>query len=116
MSTHTSPKLALESLQKRLESLHKRHYNLDADFISIRQNVGALIEQHRLTRALIFQKLLWRRDSSYFRQYCAYMTWFHTQAIDVSIVRGRSNLEEMERSMSRKMKRLRELSEISEFG
>ena len=32
------------------------------------------------------------------------------------IDRGRSKLEKMERSMCRKMKRLRELSEISEFG
>ena len=44
------------------------------------------------------------------------MTWFRTQAIDVRIDRGRSKLEKMERSMCRKMKRLRELSEISEFG
>ena len=116
MSTHTSPKLALESLQKRLESLHKCRYNLDADIISIHQNIGTLIEQHRLTRALIFQKLLWRRDPTYFRQYCAYMTLFHTQAIDVRIVRGRSNFEKMESLMCRKMKRLRELREISESG
>lgn len=117
MSPHTSPKPALESLQRRLKSLHKRRYNLDADFLSIHQDVNVTIEQHRLTSARVSQCLRWMLDHiNYFVQYYyAYATWLQPQGIDEEIVEGMYDLGVMETEMCRKMKTLGELREISEF-
>ena len=118
MSNPTLPKSALESLQRRLKSLHKRRYNLEADFLSIHQDVNVTIEQHRLTSARVSQCLRWLLDHiNYFVQYYyAYATWLQPQGIDEEIVEGMYDLGVMETEMCRKMKTLRELREISEFG
>ncbi|KAK0517412.1 hypothetical protein JMJ35_000567 [Cladonia borealis] len=118
MSTHTSSKPSLESLQKRLEFLHKRRYNLDADFISIRQDVGVMIDRHTDVREVVYQLLLRRACNNYLRQYAAhtpYGTHFQVAGIDVEILAGRRYLEKIETRMSERMKTLRDLREISEF-
>ena len=118
MSTHTSSKPSLESLQKKLESLHKCRYNIAADFIFIRQDVGKMIDQHTDFRNVVYQLLLRRACNTYLRQYAAntpYGTGFQVARVDVEILTGRRYLEKIETRMSKRMKNLRELRAISEF-
>ena len=115
MSNHNSPKPSLESPRKRLESLHKIRYNLDAHCISIRQDLGEIIKQHLETRDLVYQFLLRRACNNYLRQHPAHMSHLQVPEVDVGIPTGRRCLEEMETRMSEMMKILRDLREISEF-
>ena len=113
MSTHNSPKPSLESLRKRLDSLHKIRYNLDAHFISIRQDLGEIIMQHLETGNVVYRLLLGR--AYYLRQYAAHMSHLQVPEVDVGISTGRQCLEELETRMSEMMKILMDLREISEF-
>ena len=118
MSTHTSSKGSLELVQEKLEALHKLRYNVDADFISIRQDVGVMIEEHIAFRNVVYQLLLRRACNTYLRQYAAhtpYGTGFQIAGIDGQILLGRRELEKIETRMSKRMKNLGYLREISEF-
>ena len=116
MSTHNSPKPSLESLRKRLESLHKIRYNLDAHFISIRQDVGVMIDQHLDTRDIVCNFLLRRACNNYYRRTTPHMPHLLSDEVDGGIPTGRSYLKEIETRMSERMKNLRDLRGISEFG
>ena len=101
MSTHTSSKPSLESLQKKLESLHKRRYNLDADFIFIDHDVGVMIDRHIYIRELL--------------DHLGFMPHLQVAGVSMAILSTEWKLENEETRMSEKMKNLRDLREISEY-
>ena len=115
MSTHASPKTALKSLEKRLKSLHKRRYNVDADLLFIRWDAGAVIKTYAFFNRMIYEGLLSLRHPTNSWQYWPSVNSLNPQEINRFISMCRSDLKEMERWMCGRMKTVRELRAISEL-
>ena len=62
MSAPASSEPALKSLQKRLKSLHDRRHNLDAHFLSIRQEAGRKLEHYAFISRIVYEALVSLRD------------------------------------------------------
>ena len=115
MSAPASSEPALKSLQKRLKSLHDRRYNLDAHFLSIRQETEKKLACYAFKSRAVVEGRLALYDPINSWRFWPYQRQFNPQEINRAISGFRSDIKEMERWMCRTMRAFKELRKNGEY-